>query len=245
MGSHQEKRAGEAPGPQAGIETGDVAADLWADIGIRNRGRGALELVPLARQLGPRGDEDSRQQAPQLRRGSPLVPGLEVGIEKAHGDRFDPVLPQLRCQGLEFARRERGADAAGAVDALGDLVAPFARNQRAVAMEAQIERLGPVAAADLQHVAKTARRQQRRPRAGALQQCVDHERGAMLDRDGVARLEPRLADAVEDRVVEPSVGGRALGIGDGARFDIASDEVSESATDVDGDQIGHAEIPFS
>ena len=146
---------------------------------------------------------------------------------------------------LQFGRRERGADAAGSVDPLGDLVAPFARNQRRVAMEAQIERLGAVAAADLQHVAKTARREQGGPRAGALQQRIDDERRAVLDRNGVARLEPRLTDAVEDRLVQPTVSGRALGVGDGARFDIACDEISESATDVDGDKVGHAEIPFS
>ena len=46
--------------------------------------------------------------------------------------------------------------AAGA-DALVDLEAQFARDQRLVAPVVQVERIGPVAARDLEHVAEAAR----------------------------------------------------------------------------------------
>ena len=64
----------EPPKPplrRSGIELGDVLAHLRPDVGVGRRGRGALELMPLAGQLRAGGDEHVRQQAAQLRGGLP------------------------------------------------------------------------------------------------------------------------------------------------------------------------------
>jgi hypothetical protein len=59
MRPHQQQGAGEAALPQLRVEFRDVLADLRSDIGIRGRCRGALKLVPLAREFGSGGDEDA------------------------------------------------------------------------------------------------------------------------------------------------------------------------------------------
>jgi hypothetical protein len=106
-------------------------------------------------------------------------------------------------------------------------------------MEPQIERSRAVAAADLQQIAKALGREQRGLCANALKQRVDDERRAMLDKARLLRIESSLADAVEDRLTQPIIGGRALGVGHRAGFDFAGHKVSESAADIDGDDVSH------
>ena len=126
-----------------------------------------------------------------------------------------------------------------AVDALGHLEAQLARNERRLAMETQIERPGAIAAADLQQVTKALGGEQRGLGADALQQRVDDERRAMLDEARFARVDLRLADAVEDRLAQPIIGGRAFGVGDRAGLNVAGDKVGEGAADINGDDISH------
>ena len=56
-----------------------------------------------------------------------------------------------------------------------------ARDQRLVAAVVQVERIGPVAARDLQHVAEALGGDQRGLGALALDQRVDDQRGAVID----------------------------------------------------------------
>ena len=64
------------PLAQAGVELGDVLADLRPDISVRRGCRGTFELVPLARQLGAGGDEHAGQQPAHLARRGLLMLGL-------------------------------------------------------------------------------------------------------------------------------------------------------------------------
>ena len=239
MGAHQQQRARKPAGAQVAVELADVAADLRSHIGIGGSGRGALELVPLAGELRAGGDEQLRQQGAQRGGRFLLVRRLEVRIEEADRQGLDLLDPQRIRDVLELACRERRMDLAGAVHPLRHLVAQLARDQRRLAVEAQVERLRAVAAANLQQVAEAARGQERGAGAAALQQRVDDKRGAVLDEARLARIKPCLADAVEDRLAQVPIGGRALGVGDRSAFDVAGDEVGEGPADVDGDDGGH------
>src|SRR5262249_3430057 len=144
-------------------------------------GGGALELMPLARQLRAGGDEQVRQQSAQLQRGLLLVLRREVGVEEADRQRLDPVALEQISQCAERGLVERRSLPAAALDALLDLEAPFARHQRWLAVETQVERLGPVAPPDLQNVAEALGGDEGGAGAGPLQQRVDDERRAVLD----------------------------------------------------------------
>ena len=93
--AHQQQRAREAALPQLGIEFRDVLADLRPDIGVRGRRRGALELMPFARELRPGGDEDSGQQPAHFRRRGLLVVRRQVRVEEADRERLDACCPAL------------------------------------------------------------------------------------------------------------------------------------------------------
>src|SRR5205823_12198451 len=125
--------------------------------------------------------------------------------------------------------------AARSFDALVDLKPKLARNQRWIAMKAQVEWLRAVAAPDLQQVAEALGRQQRCLRPRALQQRVDNERGSMLDEACLARIQLGFADAVKDGVAQLTVGGGAFGVGNRTSFDIAGHEIGKGSADVDCD----------
>ena len=170
--------------------------------------------------------------------------GVEIRIEEADRHRFDLMSAERRGQPLDLVHSERCPDAAGTVDALGHFQSQFARNQRRIAVKAQVERLRAVAAANLQDIAKSPRGQQRGLGARALQQRIDDERGAVLDRGRLARIETGLADAIEDRLIQMTVSRGTLGVGDCASLNIAGNKIGEGATDIDGDEVGHAAVPF-
>jgi hypothetical protein len=173
------------------------------------------------------------------------VLGREVGVEEADRQRLDPVALQCLGQRAERGLVEPRPLPTGAIDALFDLEAPFARYQRWLAMEAQVERLGPIAASDLEDVAKALGGEQGGAGAGALQQRVDDERRAVLDESRAPRLELRLANAVENRLAQLPIRRRAFGVGDCAGFDIAGRKIGKGSADIDGDDIGHGgEISF-
>ena len=111
--------------------------------------------------------------------------------------------------------------------------------KRLVAAIVQVERIGPVAARDFEHVAKTRCRDKRRLGALALDQRIDDEGGAVVDEARLVRRQLHLVEAVEDAFDEISVGRRALGVGDAVAVVVVRNEISEGTADIDGDGKGH------
>ena len=117
----------------------------------------------------------------------------------------------------------------------GDLEGQFARNERLRAVEEQIERLDPVAAADGVGVAKAARGDQRGARALALQHRVDGDGRAVQQFRQRGHLAMGEGEAV--RHAARRVGGHGRGLrGDDTAVD-AADQVGEGPADVDADNV--------
>ena len=219
------------------FELGDVLADLRPDIGVGRRGRGALELMPLAGQLGAGGDEHIGQQPAHFRRRGLLVVRREVGVEEADRQRFDARVPQFLGQRLELAAPSGVCTSPG--PRLRSVISK--RSSRGTSGGSRWKRRSngrvrlprPISSMSR----KPLRGEQRGLGADALQQRVDDQRGAMLDEARLPRLELRLANAVEDRLAQAAIGGRAFGVGDRAGRDVAGDEVGEGAADIDGDDV--------
>ncbi len=237
--AHHIKRAGKALAGEVALEPPDIGRDLRADIGVGGDRRGALVFVPFARQLGGAGDVDARQQRAQRRGGLFLVRRVGVGVHEEDRDRFDAERFDLAGERRQRGGVERRDDLALAADALGHLEPQRARDQRLVAAIVQVERVGPVAARDFEHVAKARRRDEGRLGALALDQRIDDERGAVVDETRLVRRELHLVEAVEDAFDEISVGRRALGVGDAVVLVVVRNEISEGTADIDGDGKGH------
>ena len=95
------------------------------------------------------------------RAGDAFMFGVRVRVQEAHRDRLN-ALGLQRFARLRHARLlDRGLDLAATQHSLRDLQREPPRHQRAVAMEEQIVRFRPIAAADDVDVACAARHHQR------------------------------------------------------------------------------------
>ena len=169
--------------------------------------------------------------------------GVGVHEEDRHG--FDAERLDLAGERRQRGGVERRDDLALAADALGHLEPKRARDQRLVAAIVQVERIGPVAARDFEHVAKSGRGDEGRLGALALDQRIDDEGGAVVDETRLVRRQLHLVEAVEDPFDEISVGRRALGVSDAAAIVVVRDEISEGTADIDGDSKSHFGRPSS
>src|SRR6185436_6052895 len=114
-----------------------------------------------------------------------------------------------------------------------DLHGQVPRHQRTMAMEEEVVRLRPVAAADDVDVAHPLRDQQAGLRALALDQRVDGGGRAvdeLVDRLG---LEAALLDAVDDALDQAVRRGQALRIAELAGLVVEGHEVGKRAADID------------
>ena len=232
--AHDGDLAGEVLLARESLEARQIARHARAHIGVERGGRGALVLAELAQDLVAQRHEQGRRLAAQRLAGRDLVRRVGVGMEEAHRDRLDAARDELARErwrsSAGSSRRER---LAGRGHALGHLEGEVARHQRARAMEEQVERVGPVAAAERVDVAEARRGDERGPGAAALQHGVD--------RDG--RAVQQLVHGGDVATGERERGGGPLGrVGrhrqrlrrdDGAV--VEPDQVREGPADIDAD----------
>jgi hypothetical protein len=111
----------------------------------------------------------------QLQQAS-LVVGVGVGMQQAHCKRRRTRVPgrldRTHCLGLV----QRQQHVAGVQDAFADLEAEPAWHQRFGALREPVVQLRPVLPADLEHITKALRHQQRANRAAAFEECVGGDR---------------------------------------------------------------------
>ena len=108
-----------------------------------------------------------------------LVLGVGVGVQEADGDRLDALRAAGLGDGVELGELEWDEDVAVAVDTLAHLEAQPSRHERLGLAADEVVHVGPVSAADLEHVAEAARGDERGQGALALGQRVDDDRRAV------------------------------------------------------------------
>jgi hypothetical protein len=149
-------------------------------------------------------------------------------------------------RGLELCKR-RGLKCLvhGAIrlDALGDLEAQRARNQRRRKADAQVEQVVALLHRDVEHVPKSARDEHGGGRAAPLDDGVGHERGSVHDHRHVGWGNTCLlrhgAHTVEDRLLRRLRRGQRLVRDDFAPRVVEESEVGKRTADVDPDAITH------
>ncbi len=252
-GVHEAQLAAEAAGVQLALQLGDVAAHQRLHIGVGAGGVAALVLPQLRHHVGRDGDRDVGERRADDGRCLLLMRWIAVGVEEADGDRLDPFGYQALRHGAHLVGIERGQHVAVAVDAFRHLQAMAARHQRVGELQEQVVDVVALLGAHLQDVAEAARGDQAQARAGALDQGVGDQGGAV---DHVADVGERELGGVQqfgealqraDRGVVRR--GQALVEADFVALRVEQDEVGEGAADVETDTIagggGHSGVPES
>ena len=233
VGAHDREIALEADAAQARLQALHIAADLRPDIGVHHRGRHPLELAVLAQDVVRQRQIDARHRLLDHRAGDALVLGIGVGVQEAHRHRLD-AFGLERLAGRGHARfLQRLVHLAGAEQPLVHLARHPARHQRLVAMEEQVVGLRPVAAADDVDVAGAARHHEAGLGALALDQRVDRGGRAVDQLVDPAGVDAAFLEAVDHALRQLRRRGQALGLDEGLRLVVESDQVGEGAADID------------
>ncbi len=130
-----------------------------------------------------------------------LVRRVLVGVQQAHGDRFDPRLDEPADLGLRLLEIERHDDLAVPADALVDLAPQATRHQWLGKFEKQVMDVVALLGPHFEDVAEPLRRQQPDARAAPFDQRVGHQRRAVDQGVEVGHFEAgrrqQLAEAVD------------------------------------------------
>ena len=194
VGHHDAEPAADALLLDRAREPLQVAAGLRPDERVHARGREALELAELREDVGARSHERAGNLLGDDLRGPALVLGVEVGEEEADRDRLDAVLSELACDSPHVLLVERLEDLARRRhDPLDDdlPMAPLDERPR-LPGDVLHDRvvLRALVAADVDDVAKAARRHEPGHRAVVLEHRVGRDRRSVEDGVDLGRPEP-------------------------------------------------------
>ena len=176
---------------------------------------------------------------------SHLVRRIDVGMQEDDGDRLDAGRRNRIRDDVDRGHGKRHAHIALCVDTLGDFKAQMPRHERFARRGMKIVKVGTIAAADRDDIAKAFGRDQRRAHTLSLGDGVDHRRSAVNEKryrvgrePGLATLRDRMNDALR-RVLRR--GQRLADINlAGSLFE--GDEVGERAAGVSGN-LDHRAAP--
>ena len=106
----------------------------------------------------------------------------------------------------------------------------------------KIKRIGSIAARDFENVTEARAGNQCRLGAAALDERIDDQRGAVVDKIGFTGDHFGLLKTIENSLHEIIVSGRALRVDHLLGFMIEGDEIGEGAADIDGDCVSHCTL---
>jgi hypothetical protein len=152
-------------------------------------------------------------------------------VEEGDRNRLGALPARFRSRRPYLVLVERDEDLTLVGHALGDLEPETPRHERLRLLVQQVVEVGPVGLLDLEHVSKTARRDQGGRRAGPFGQGVDDHGRAVSEKRDTRQL--RLAEHIHHPVLEAGGCGRALGQADSARLLVQVHEIREGSADVD------------
>ncbi len=207
-------------------------------IGVHHRGRGSLVFLHLGEHGVRRAHRELRTGGAHDLRGALLVRRVAVAVDEADGDRLDPRRLELTRRLAHAGLVERLDDRAIGGDALAHLQAVAARDQRPRLRPGEVEHVRHADAPDLQDVAEPACGDQPGGGAGALQDGVGGDRGAVQHLADRARVDRKLgeqgAQPVDDRDAGVRRAGRDLALMQHA-IRRHQHDIGERAADIDGD----------
>jgi hypothetical protein len=180
VGLHDRQRCSDPSGAQLLHQARDVAADERLHVGVEDGAHRPLELAEHRQHLAGQRHGAARVLLTEQRGGAPLVRGVGVAVQEAHGDRAHAGLAQPAGRrahaGLVEGRELLALDGDAAVDLEDQL---GGHRPRRLHPREHVGAAGDVVAADLEHVAEAGGGEQARGRALALEDRVGGGRRAV------------------------------------------------------------------
>ena len=212
-----------------------VAAHDRPHVGVDHGGGGALVFLAFAKHLRGEGDLNLGQLPAQKFSHQVFVLGPGVGVQQAHGYRFDLLFLQAAGDAVQVVGVHLGQNLAPGRQALPQLESQEALHQLRRFLEKEVIHLGGPDAAQFQHVPEPPGGDQGRQRPAPLQDGVGGHGGSVNHfghlRPGSLGVAEQLRDPVEHGGFEAGGRGGNLGGPDVSRG-IGQNHVGEGAPDV-------------
>ncbi len=226
---------------QRRLEALEVPAHLRLHVGVHHRERGALVLARFRPHLVRGGHRHAGRRGLGQGARPALVGRIAVGVDEADHEPLDALRGQPVGGRGHGGLVQRGIDPAVGPEALRDLSDARAGDQRLGTAAVEIERVRQAETLDLEDVPEPLGHQEAEPRAGALDQRVHRDRGAVdhhVDRAGIDALLTREAvEAVLDGPGEVRRRRRHLQAGDVVGLRVVEREIGEGSADVDAEPV--------
>ncbi len=190
---HYVKRRQAEPHRRA-LEPVEIGGKQGADIGAHCRRADPLELADLRQDLARQVDADPGQCGPQSLAEAALMRVVEEREQQRYCDGVELGIANRRDDRVDLGLGERRHDFALGADALGNLEAPASRHQHVGRVLQQIVEIGARRAAQLQKVAKAARRDEPGARALFLEQGVGDDRRRVRQECDAGRVDALALD---------------------------------------------------
>ena len=220
-------------------EPGEIAAHLRLHVGVEHGQRRPLVLASLRPHLRRRAHREPRRRALGDRPHPALVGGVAIGVEQRDHQPLDLVAGQAAHGGVRARLVERGVDGAVRAPALAHLGHPRARHQGQGTGAVQIERVRQAQALQLEHVAEALGDEEAEAGAGALDERVHRDGGAVHHRADLAGVDAVLVGQTPQprahRLREVGRRRRHLEPEQLAGPRVEDGEVGEGATDIDAE----------
>jgi hypothetical protein len=161
------------------FEVTQVALGEILDVDTGDGGGHPLELTDLGYHLGRHRDPQAWRGTPQDLGGAALVSGVRERVQEADRDGFDPALGQFFAESRDGVLVQRRSRTAVGEDTLRYAEAQVPWHQGRGQLDELVVELVPMFPAHLQDIRKPSCGKQSGARAGALDQCVRDQRGAV------------------------------------------------------------------
>ena len=176
---HQQQRLFQSERRQLRLQRTEITREPRRHIRIHRGGGGALVFARQRHDVARHRHGDVRQALAHPCGDFLFVRRIQKTVEKADGDAFHLLRLEHIERAIDRAHVERRHFAAEPVDAFRHRQPQVARHQHRRVRRAVVPGIGPVAAADLEAVAKTLGGEHAGARALALEQDVGGHRGAV------------------------------------------------------------------
>ena len=219
------------------------------DIGRQHGGIGAFIFPPLAGDLVRGDDGDPGPELADFGDGRGLMFDIGVGMQERHRDGLHAFGLEIGKDRGQARQVERCHFLPQIVDPPGNLLAQVTRHKRFGLLVMQVEKVRPVAACDLQRIAKALGGDQADLYAFAFGNGIDHHGRAMRQKIHRGRIDAALGQHVQHALF--IVGRRRVGFRGGdalAAIGIGrkTDQIGEGAADIGryADGSGHHRFPL-
>ena len=229
---HHHQPASDAGAPDLGDHGAHVMPDRRADVGVDDRGGGALVFELLGQHVHRERDEGAGKHLAQQLAGALLVGGVGIGVQVADCDRLDAGAPDALRRGAHGRLVEGAEHLAARSGPLADLESKLARHERRRALVERLVEVRHPHPPEFQYVAEPPGGEQCGGGALSFQDRVGRNRAAvqqLFERvERRAELFEQAAHSGNDRVRvvvrrggklaggEPPVGREHGNVGEGA-----------------------------